>query len=579
MAEPTTTSIAMPPEVRDFAKQEVRLAAVLNGGVSLAVWMSGVTLEFQHVALASSGLGSWQTYAEVLDALGATARVDVIAGTSAGGLNGAFLALGLARKLDFTGLRDVWAEAGALERLLRKPLSKNPPSALAGDGYFLPKIRGALTDMTTKWHKLDPEDQLSMPPVDLILTGTLWNGRKTRFADDMGVAITERDYNATFRFTSRPPADDTRRPAGQLTRPDRGPDAVLDQLASAARCTSSFPAAFETHYVKVTKRDPNAIGPEPPGRWPSSAGQSNFDTSQYVLDGGILLNKPLRPALDAIYSQTAQQQVRRVLGYVVPDPGEPPSAPATETVIEPVGAPEPPVPVATDVLLGVLTRLTSTDSVSRELAEIRDTNLAVRTHRHARGRLSLVMAQAAPTMVEQLWPGYREERINDAAQTIAELIAQGESARAESISMTDRWSVQELIAGLRRIGSGQPGFGFVPGPGDPQAAVAQSGPEWSWGQTSLVRLADMTIDLMKRAVMLAPLNSPAQQAVVAKRGEVRSTLHQIAAFSRDLERFWAVEGIGQLPPPPRRLFAGAGSGSATNVGELDDWLARLVKLW
>ena len=134
VAELTTTPIAMPPEVRDFAKQEIRLAAVLNGGVSLAVWMSGVTLEFQHVALASAGLGLWQTYADVLDALGATARVDVIAGTSAGGLNGAFLALGLARKLDFTGLRDVWAEAGALERLLRKPLSKNPPSALAGDG-------------------------------------------------------------------------------------------------------------------------------------------------------------------------------------------------------------------------------------------------------------------------------------------------------------------------------------------------------------------------------------------------------------------------------------------------------------
>ncbi len=580
MAEPTTTSIAMPQEVQDFAKQEVRLAAVLNGGVSLAVWMSGVTLEFHHLAMASAGLGSWPTYAKVLDALGATARVDVIAGTSAGGLNGAFLALGLTRKLDFTGLRDVWAEAGALESLLRKPLSKNPPSALSGDGYFLGKIRSAFTDMTTKWHKLDPDQKRDIPPVDLILTGTMWDGRKTRFADDMGVAITERDYNATFRFTSRPPDNaDAPRPVGLLTAVD-GPDRVLDQLASAARCTSSFPAAFEPHYVRVTPHGDEANA-EPPGRWPSSAGQSNFDTSQYVLDGGILLNKPLRPALDAIYSQTAQKQVRRVLGYVVPDPGEPPAEPATDAVdTKPQDKPQPPVPVAPDVLLGVLTRLTSTDSVSRELAQIRDTNTAVRAHRRARGRLSLVMAQAGPTIVSQLWDGYREERIDDAARTIADLIASGESARAtDADPMTERWSVQELNAGLKRIGNGDPGFGFVPSHGDPQAAVALTGGAWTWGQTALVRLSDMTIDLMKRAVTLAPVNSPQQQAIVEQRGNVRDTLHDIARYNRDLAHFWSVDGPVALPPPPRRLFAGAGSGSAANVGELDTWLADLVKKW
>ncbi len=577
MAEPTTTSVTMPPEVRDFAKQEVRLAAVLNGGVSLAVWMSGVTLEFHHLAMASAGLGSWPTYAEVLDVLGATARVDVIAGTSAGGLNGAFLALGLTRKLDFTGLRDVWAEAGALESLLRKPLSKNPPSALSGDGYFLAKLRTAFTDMTTKWRKLDPEDKREIAPVDLILTGTLWDGRKTRFADDMGVAITERDYNATFRFTSRPPDNaDAPRPAGLLTAVD-GPDRVLDQLASAARCTSSFPAAFEPHYVRVAPHDDEQVNPQPPGRWPSSAGQSNFDTSQYVLDGGILLNKPLRPALDAIYSQTAQKQVRRVLGYVVPDPGEPPTEPATDTVQTKT---QPPIPVAPDVLLGVLTRLTSTDSVSRELAQIRDTNTAVRSHRRARGRLSLVMAQAAPTMVSQLWDGYREERINDAAATISDLIAQGESARVHDTSaMTERWSVQELNAGLKRIGKGNPGFGFVPSQTDPQQAVALAGGAWTWGQTTLVRLSDMTIDLMKRAVMLAPVNSSQQEAIVEQRGRVRETLHDIARYNRDLAHFWGVDGPVALPPPPRRLFAGAGSGSAANVAELDAWLEHLVKRW
>ena len=65
------------------------LAVVLNGGVSLAVWISGVTLELYNLGVAG---GSSDAYYPVLDLLRADARIDVIAGTSAGGLNGAFLA-------------------------------------------------------------------------------------------------------------------------------------------------------------------------------------------------------------------------------------------------------------------------------------------------------------------------------------------------------------------------------------------------------------------------------------------------------------------------------------------------------
>lgn len=71
----------------DSATQDVRVAVLLNGGVSLAVWMSGVTLELHDAALASRGLGERGTYHDVLTLLHATLRVDVIAGTSAGGIN------------------------------------------------------------------------------------------------------------------------------------------------------------------------------------------------------------------------------------------------------------------------------------------------------------------------------------------------------------------------------------------------------------------------------------------------------------------------------------------------------------
>ena len=41
-----------------------------------------------------------------------------------------------------------------------------------------------------------------------------------------------------------------------------------------------------------------------------------------MIDGGVLANQPLRPALRAIFRQPARKQVRRVVGDFVPDPGE-----------------------------------------------------------------------------------------------------------------------------------------------------------------------------------------------------------------------------------------------------------------
>ena len=89
----------------EYPKEQIRFAVVLNGGVSLAVWMGGVVNEVNAV---TRGIGA---YGRLLDMLGLTARADVIAGTSAGGINGAALALGQANKLaDVSLLRDLWAE-------------------------------------------------------------------------------------------------------------------------------------------------------------------------------------------------------------------------------------------------------------------------------------------------------------------------------------------------------------------------------------------------------------------------------------------------------------------------------------
>ena len=71
--------------------EEVRFGVVLNGGVSLAVWMGGVALELDRLVKAPARTD--EPYAALLRSTGCTARVDVISGTSAGGVNGAALAL------------------------------------------------------------------------------------------------------------------------------------------------------------------------------------------------------------------------------------------------------------------------------------------------------------------------------------------------------------------------------------------------------------------------------------------------------------------------------------------------------
>jgi hypothetical protein len=198
--------------------------------------------------------------------------------------------------------------------------------------------------------------------------------------------------------------------------------------------------------------------------------------------------------------------------------------------------------------------------VSRELALIRDTIASVRAHRRARGRLSLVLTNSAD-IADTLWREYREERIDNAASTAAGLLARGQATRPTDGS-GERWTLQQLTADLSRIGRGTPGFGFVPSQAALAEAVALTGGNWTWGQTTLVRLADMTIDFMKRAVMQAPVNSREQERIVDVRAEVSKTLRDVSSYSLDLDDFWIGKGAAGCVEKTR--FA---------------WLEHLVQEW
>ncbi|MEO6790430.1 MAG: hypothetical protein ABI249_09355, partial [Ornithinibacter sp.] len=157
---------SVPPE-------EIRFGVVMNGGVSLAVWMGGVALELDHLVKAhAAGTGP---YATLLALTGCTARVDVISGTSAGGVNGAALALAQANGLaDLASLRDVWVEQGRIETLLRQPFRGSPSSLLKGDDHFLPQLNAALTALAVP----SAPTRAQEAPIDLTVMTTVLRGNQ-----------------------------------------------------------------------------------------------------------------------------------------------------------------------------------------------------------------------------------------------------------------------------------------------------------------------------------------------------------------------------------------------------------------
>src|SRR5512132_1446508 len=532
----------------DFGRQDIRLAVVLNGGVSLAIWISGVTL---GAAPPGDGppLGR--------DNLRSRARPDErrCPGRRDRGDVGRWAQRRLPgprphpRSGPHPDARPVARPRQPGEAAARSA-ARSSPSVVA-DGRRLLPARGprrAGPDARPGPAGRSTGD-LGDSPVELILTGTLWQGRTGSFTDDMGAAITEMDHDATFHFSLRP--------GGDAAGDDRSRGGLVDQLAAAARCTSSFPAAFEPHFVGIT--DWTKVGEGP---WASTAGPANFRDPQYLVDGGVLLNKPIRPALDEIYKQTGEFLVRRVLAYVVPHPGEPhvpgePRAPGPAATAQ-----RPPVPQAREVLLGVLTRLRSTDSVARELTETRNRNAAAQARRRIRDRRAATMTTAADQRAEGAREGYVEVRIGLAARTAGRLLAAGQERE------TGRWSERDLIAAFQALLQARRA----------EAADPSFIPRGTLGD-ALQRLGDMAVDLLKRAVWLAPMDSPWQKAIVDARAALAGTLEKTRADRGRLDAYWSTAPAGTTSAGPMAPRQGDTLGSATNPATLAQWLDQVLRDW
>jgi patatin-related protein len=372
--------------------KELRLALVCYGGSSLAVYMHGVTKELHRLvkgsALLDAGEGdaatpSERVYGRLLDELaersGEQLRtrvvVDVIAGTSAGGINGVCLAKALAHNLPQDEFRNLWFERGDIDGLLAAP--RWLPTRVLKGLYVAARalkqapLRG---DLMASWiydafHRMDEKGSTpaSLPTLlpdrhklELFVTVTDFYGygRQVPYADPNPIYDRRHRHLLAFRFGGDDRRDD-------FDHESNG------ALTFAARTTSSIPGVFPP------------VSFEALAGWLGKDRPVDFDRveqrffrlyelakfkpgSTWFVDGGVLDNKPFGPAIDAIRERPADVQVDRRLLYLEPDPS---------SALRPSTRPKPSTVAAA---LGGLTGLPRSEPILDDLVEVGALNERVR---------------------------------------------------------------------------------------------------------------------------------------------------------------------------------------------------------
>ncbi len=276
---------------------EVRLGLVMYGGVSLAVYINGVACEFFR---AVNGQGVYRLVKALTDS---DIVVDIISGSSAGGINGIFLARALCGGRDFRDTAALWRKAGGINNLLRDPRDEeNSRSLFDSEGYYQRELENAFEHMP-KFEPHPEDDPSPLPELDLFVTGTDVYGNIYTDFDDAGHPVDVKDHRTVFLLQHREGRKETFSPPAA-----EGPD-VFRALAKLSRITSCFPAAFEPVHVTLDA---------PEDRYLRTWGLIGKEA--YFLDGGVLDNKPFSYTIRQIYFRTADRRVDRKLFYVEPDP-------------------------------------------------------------------------------------------------------------------------------------------------------------------------------------------------------------------------------------------------------------------
>lgn len=352
-------------------QKELRIALVCYGGVSLAVYMHGVTKELWKLARASRNLHggageltpSEEVYLQFLrdiEAEGLRVRVlpDILAGASAGGINAVFLAQAIHSGQSLEPLTELWLKHADIDQLLdpeAKPWSRmakvwaqplvsylftRPGNAvsdsvapetraevrrklshLVRSRWFAPPFSGSgfsdlLANALVAMKDTPAGDPLlpSGHPIDLFVTATDFHGARQLLSLHSPAVVEEREHRMPIGFHERTPKE-----AGASL-------AHAVELVMAARSTASFPGAFPPLMLAeldslAERREWDWSGREAFLRhvMPSHLADRDIDKVA-LIDGSVLVNKPFAEAIGVLEMRPAQREVDRRFVYIDPSP-------------------------------------------------------------------------------------------------------------------------------------------------------------------------------------------------------------------------------------------------------------------
>ncbi|EZP85006.1 Patatin-related protein precursor [Novosphingobium resinovorum] len=355
-------------------QKELRIALVCYGGVSLAVYMHGVTKELWKALQASRAAwanaaddeapqGSAAVYLDLLRRLETAGNLrlriltDIVAGASAGGINSIFLAQAINSGQSLEPLTDLWLDTADVDVLLdpeAKPWSKaakfwatplvtyllhRPGNAvsesvapetraevreklsrLVRSRWFEPPFGGigfsrllhrALTAMSKV-----PAGRPLLPaghPLDLFVTATDFKGHLETLRLHSPQMVLESEHRLTFSFRAKVGTQ------GAALAP-------IPELVMAARASASFPGAFPPLQISEIDRLVDEQGEAWPTRdaflariMPEHARRGDLGCVS-LIDGSVLVNAPFADAMEALRDRPAAREVDRRFVYIDPTP-------------------------------------------------------------------------------------------------------------------------------------------------------------------------------------------------------------------------------------------------------------------
>jgi patatin-related protein len=409
--------------------REVRLGLVMYGGVSLAVYINGVVQEFFN---AVRGRGIYRIIKALTDS---DIVVDVISGTSAGGINGILLANALCEGKELAPYASLWREHGDLGRLLQPAVgaSATTTSLLNGDKYYLPKLVDAFESLgaaPTIDSSRVAEDPSTLCELDLFVTGTDVDGIRFTEFDHAGDAIDVKDHRALFQLKYRPKRASDLGPQSASTVQDR--NIRYQAMARLARITSCFPAAFSPVKFEDAAPDANTVDAFLK-RW----GWLHQDA--YFIDGGVLDNKPFGSLLRSVFARHALREVDRKVFFVEPDPD-------VFKTLEPGDSKELPPNFFQTILASTLS-IPRYETISDDLRALAERNRLLARYNRIVADLQPYVTDAGPAkripddpIVRQLYERSRLIALSD--RIVAGLLKTG--GRAQIVPQEDRAKASQL---------------------------------------------------------------------------------------------------------------------------------------